>query len=173
MVIRSPSFDDLEGLALTHVAAWHEAYADILPAAVSAAVGIEQRRNGWIAALADPNRHNLVCEIDGEIAGFASFGNSRDKDADGDTGELYALYVHPRRWRQGVGGALWRTVAVQLDMQYDAITVWVLRDNTPARAFYESVGFGPAIDREESFANLGGAVSVRYRRLGVQRADAR
>lgn len=165
MLIRRASDRDIEGLAMTHVAAWREAYADILPRDVIAAVTIDARRSGWIAALADPKRQNLVCEIGGEISGFASFGTSRDTDAGPDTAELIGLYVHPLHWRKGVGRALWVAVAEQVDARYAATTLWVLRDNIRGRRFYESVGFSPAVECERVSARLGGAVEVRYRRL--------
>ncbi len=165
MLIRPANDHDLEGLAMTHVAAWHEAYADILPRDVLASVTIDRRRSGWVRALADPKRQNIVCDFDGEVAGFASFGTSRDGDATPDTAELIGLYVHPRYWRRGVGRALWIAVAEQVDAWYAATTLWVLRDNVRARRFYESVGFGPTIERERASPRLGGAVEVRYRRL--------
>jgi hypothetical protein len=61
MLIRTADKNDLDGLTLTHVAAWHEAYADILSLDVLASVTIDRRRTGWVESLADPNRQNLVC----------------------------------------------------------------------------------------------------------------
>jgi ribosomal protein S18 acetylase RimI-like enzyme len=171
MLIRSADDDDLDGLTFTHDAAWHECYANILPRDVLMSVTMDGRRSGWVAALADPNRQNVVCVIDGQIVGFASFGSARDADATPDTAELIGLYVHPRRWRQGIGRALWEAVAERVEARYWSTTLWVLRDNTRARRFYESVGFGPAIERERASSRLGGAIEVRYRRLTRPQLD--
>jgi RimJ/RimL family protein N-acetyltransferase len=47
---------------------------------------------------------------------------------------------------------------------YQAITLWVLRDNQRARRFYERAGFLP--DGATNVLNgLGGIIEVRYRRV--------
>ena len=49
----------------------------------------------------------LVGEVDGEVAGWLSGGAYRGTDSDEPPlGEVYACYVDPAHWRQGVGSAL-------------------------------------------------------------------
>jgi ribosomal protein S18 acetylase RimI-like enzyme len=74
--------------------------------------------------------------------GFSALGPSRDVDADPNTAEVAAIYVHPEEWKKGIGRAL---LSASLDQirkrKFDQLTLWVLEGNQRARSFYESFGF--------------------------------
>jgi ribosomal protein S18 acetylase RimI-like enzyme len=110
------------------------------------------------------------------IVGYASYGPEIDVlnapwphplTADGASGrvaELYALYVRPSSWSTGTGRALMERVLARTGAAgYQAITLWVLRDNQRARRFYERAGFAPD-GATNVLAGLGGILEVRYRR---------
>jgi GNAT superfamily N-acetyltransferase len=110
------------------------------------------------------------------IVGYASFGPETDvltgqwprslTDAgrDGRVAELYALYVRPAWWSTGTGRALMdRVLAKTRAARYQSVVLWVLRDNTRARRFYERAGFAPD-GATGVLEDLGGVTEVRYRR---------
>ncbi|MBS1863453.1 MAG: GNAT family N-acetyltransferase [Actinobacteria bacterium] len=77
------------------------------------------------------------------IAGFVTFGASRDHDARG-LGEVYALYVDPGRLRGGVGRLLMADARRRLASDgYREAILWVLQGNDRARSFYASEGWSP------------------------------
>ena len=81
-----------------------------------------------------------VAEHEGEVVGFASGGRERAGET-GYTGELYAIYVIDAAQRRGFGRELVRsTVAGLRELGLDDMIIWVLRDNQPARSFYERLG---------------------------------
>jgi ribosomal protein S18 acetylase RimI-like enzyme len=107
-----------------------------------------------------------VAEFDHQVVGFVRSGPSRDNDDDpGQVGEIYAIYVHPDYWGRRVGYTLLQTATQQLQQQgFGEVTLWTLRDNRHARAFYERTGL--AVDGATKETERGGelAVEVRYRR---------
>jgi len=55
--------------------------------------------------------------------------------------EIYALYVLPGCQSKGIGRSLVQTAADWLRQQgYQRMIIYVLRDNHPARGFYEAIG---------------------------------
>ena len=117
----------------------------------------------------------------GGITGYASFGPETDVlnapwphplTTDGKNGrvaELYALYVRPAWWSTGTGRALMeRVLERSMTAGYQAITLWVLRDNQRARRFYERAGFAPD-GATNVLTGLGDIIEVRYRRALDQR----
>jgi GNAT superfamily N-acetyltransferase len=111
-----------------------------------------------------------------EVVGYAAYGPETDVlnapwphplTADGASGrvaELYALYVRPSSWSTGTGRALMERVLARTGAAgYQAITLWVLRDNQRARRFYERAGFAPD-GATNVLTGLGDILEVRYRR---------
>ncbi len=124
------------------------------------ALDVDERTRVWRDRLAHPgpaDATTLVATAGGHVQGFASIGRARDDDAPPGTRELWALYVDPDRWRQGVGGALDRAVVADL-VAAGAVrcTLWVLTGNVRARSFYERRGW-----------TLEGATKVDVRSGGI------
>ena len=167
MLIRPAASADVPDLARLHVVSWRAAYRGIMPDAVLDSLSIEAFETRWRQSFAQTQRSTLAVEINRQLVGFTSVGPSRDADVEPhSTGELYALYLDPLVWGQGVGHALWSAAFQMLvENQFADATLWVLEANTRARSFYERVGFclepgaTKALERE-------GAVlpEVRYRR---------
>jgi len=77
------------------------------------------------------------------IAGFTTFGPSRDADLPG-LGEVYALSVDPARYRAGVGRQLMAEARRRLRaLGFTAALLWVLEGNDRATRFYEREGWRP------------------------------
>ncbi|MFC4171879.1 GNAT family N-acetyltransferase [Microvirga sp. GCM10011540] len=168
VIVRDGREADVEGIARVHVQGWRESYGDFLSPEALAGLSVEERAQMWRSILAtpDPKGKLLVAEAPGgEIVGFARGGPVGPKGADllGTETEIFAIYLLDRVKRQGIGRRLMAGIFGHLAEQgFGSTGLWVLRDNLPARRFYEALG-GVA-GREQSFDLRGQEVTeVAYR----------
>jgi GNAT superfamily N-acetyltransferase len=143
--VRLAQPQDASSIAVVHVASWRVGYAGLLPRDFLDSLSIDARTDRWAQILSRPQTGSvatLVAVLDGEIIGFATVGQSRDDDADSGTGELWGLYLHPAHWGAGFGDALHDQAVAELwDFGSTSATLWVLKANRRARAFYEKHGW--------------------------------
>lgn len=72
----------------------------------------------------------LLASQDGCVVGFINFGKCPDEGTSQDQGEIWALYVEPSVWGQGVGRALLEQAVQQLRSSgYGSTSLWVLSQN--------------------------------------------
>ncbi|MFS4093683.1 N-acetyltransferase family protein [Streptomyces sp. AF1A] len=164
ILIRSMTLADCDRVSEIRIRGWQHAYRGLMPQAyldaLSVARDAERRRARF--AQADGSVVDLVAERAGEVVGWAAHGPYRDDEA-GTTpdAELYAIYVDPAQLGSGVG----RTLLERAERQREGhprMLLWVLRENTPARRFYERAGYRPD-GAEEPFVVDGVPVpEVRY-----------
>jgi RimJ/RimL family protein N-acetyltransferase len=168
MTVRTATLSDAPKLAEIHVAAWRAAYADDMPAEFLAGLSVEERTAMWQTALSEPSSRTVTVSVNhaDEPVAFCVYGPSRDQDAkDTDVGELIAINVHPSAWRKGHGEALCLGVLAHArSHHWPVVTLWVVRGNARARAFYEKLGF-QTDGTEKQDTKLGGCVlhEVRYK----------
>ncbi len=167
-IIRSARPSDAQALGRIHVDSWQAAYLGIIPAALLNSLRVDERAASYHRSLSlegGGRSRTLVVLSEGLIQGFASAGPTRDPDDSAYfVGEIYALYLAPTAWGRGLGFELFKAAQDHLqDKLFSAATVWVLRDNTRARRFYEMAGF--ARDRGARDALLGKVAlpELRYR----------
>ncbi|WP_406290721.1 GNAT family N-acetyltransferase [Streptomyces sp. NBC_00209] len=157
--------DDCEAVATVRVRGWQSAYAGLMPQAHLDAMDIAEdaelrrrylsSRNGVV---------NVVAERPGlGVVGWAALGPYREDGHRLERGELYAIYVLPEQTGTGVGRALMAEVLARATAAgHPDLALWVLKDNAPARRFYERAGFH-ADGAEEPFDVDGvGVPEVRY-----------
>lgn len=158
IIIRPATVDDAPGIATVHVKTWQFSYRGYVPDDFLDNQSIDERTARWRAILArlGVQERTFVAELGGEIAGFCSTGKSRDDDADGATGEVYAIYVAPQYMRIGVGSALFQAGHEHLSQQgFEHFTLWVLESNQRARQFYEKQGWrADGTRKTEEIANV-------------------
>ncbi|QUD86453.1 GNAT family N-acetyltransferase [Phenylobacterium montanum] len=152
---------DAAELARVHVQAWRETYPGILPRGYLERMSAPLHARRWRARLMRMNEITLAAEGPDGLVGYASGQWSR---RGGEyEGEVTTLYVLKAAQGSGLGRALLVGVARALaDEGARSLVVWVLRENSRARAFYERLGGVAQETRAEQVA--GGAVpAVAYR----------
>ena len=161
-MLRLGRTEDAETIATIHVRTWQTAYEGIVPAQYLASLSIQERANLWRRVISEQHGTVLLAVTPHGEAGFISFGPSRDKDGK-EKAEIYAIYVLPEFWYQGIGGELLEEAGRRIDdTDFIGITLWVFEKNVLARRFYEARGFRPDRDRKE--ATIGGLslTELRY-----------
>jgi ribosomal protein S18 acetylase RimI-like enzyme len=142
MTIREATRDDIPGIARVHVDSWRATYRGIVPDSFLDSQTYESRAAGWQNEFPSPESGGFlyVAEVAGEVVGFARGGPARQR-LPGFDGELYSIHVAPRHKGKGLGSALLKAVARRLrERGFATMMLWMFRDNTPARRFYESHG---------------------------------
>ncbi len=144
-LIRRAVPEDAEGITRAHIQSWRTSYRGILPGELLDGLDFEQRLAGWRRGLADPGAAIFVAVEPGpgHIVGFCAVGKNRapPESLPGFAGELYAIYLVDEAKRRGVGRALFQHGADWLrEHRLVPFLLWVLKDNTPARGFYERRG---------------------------------
>jgi ribosomal protein S18 acetylase RimI-like enzyme len=134
MNIRQATTADVRGIAAVQLAGWQTAYRNLIPEDFLAGLQQHHFEEGTIKSLPDI----FVTELAGEIVGMSAYGVGRD---DTTLGEVRAFYVAPHVQRQGIGNKLMQQVLKHLFEQHETVYLWVLKDNQPAVAFYEAMGF--------------------------------
>lgn len=161
--IRPAAVTDAGRIAQVHLTSWKGAYASVLPAEYLDSLDAAERAAQWQQILGEGTRTTLVAEGDGRLLGFASYGPSRDEDAEDGDLELYAIYLDPESWGRGVARDLMRTVLSDVP---DGVpmSLWVLAQNERAQHFYRRHGF--QADGVERMDDIGDTpvTEVRYRR---------
>jgi ribosomal protein S18 acetylase RimI-like enzyme len=145
--LRQATRADAAAIGALHVASWHETYTGLIPGEMLAGLSVEMRTAMWRRILGDPDAFGgavvFVAEDGGRVIGFGSCGRQRDTilvDA-GFGGEIGAIYVLRSNQNRGAGRSIMAMMAKSLSgLGHEAASLWVLRENAPARNFYEGLG---------------------------------
>ncbi|EKX62673.1 GNAT family N-acetyltransferase [Streptomyces ipomoeae] len=163
--IRRMTLADCRPVAEIRVGGWQTAYAGLIPQPYLDAMDVAQDTERRRELLLQPGNPvvSLVAERAGQVIGWAAYGPHRDGEVHTENAELYALYVRPGHFGSGVGSALLReSIARCTTAGHERMLLWVLKENTRARRFYEHHGFTPD-GTEEPFEVDGVEVpEVRY-----------
>lgn len=144
--IRAAKIEDADHIAYVRITGWRQSYRGMMPDSLLARLDIASDALRVRQHLADDASQSLryVVEQDGGITGMAACGPARGDNAM-NSGEVYAIYLLDSAKRQGIGEALMRHMAAALhEKRLTSLQVCVLRDNAPARKFYEKLGGRPA-----------------------------
>lgn len=162
--IRPARLEDAQALSETATEAWRLGFRGIVPDRIDPrAAWAPERVAARLRGEAGDGSTILVAELAGEVRGLVTLGPSRDRDARRRDGEIVALYVHPDKWRAGIGRMLVEAALDALAASHDEALVWTLAESPRNLAFYEALGFrrDGAIQRRPSF---GSPLEVRFRR---------
>ncbi len=165
--IRRATLADTAALALVHEATWRETYIGLMSEQMLDALTIDARAEAWRRILSGESGYlstTYVAEGGGELVAFGSCGDQRNPDfaAAGYAGEFAAIYVLRTAQRRGVGTRLMTAMMRDLaDRGLVGFTLWVPRDNIPARTLYEQLG-GTLIGQRKDTRDQGTLVEVAY-----------
>lgn len=147
-----PHFRDM---SLLHALGWRNAYRDSIPADYMAREITDRR---WVPVFRQNHQegryHGLILYNGETPLCCATYGPARVDQSAGNTicsfsspdlaswGELVSLYAHPDRWGQGYGSSVIKAVLERMKAAgYPGCFLYVLRENSRARRFYEKHGF--------------------------------
>ena len=148
MNISPASAEDLNDIARIHAEGWRAAYGGLVRQEALDAQDQAQRSRDWKQWLEGGLVRAAVARAaDGEAAGFVGYGRLRTPPPGSSpirplySGEVYALYILPAYWRQGLGRRLMAEAASGLrTMKHKSLCLWVLEGNVRAVAFYKALG---------------------------------
>lgn len=149
--IRTATSNDTNNVAHVHVRSWQVGYRGLIPEDVLGRMKAEDRAARYTFGEEDATSPLTIVATEGEeILGFATLGASRDVNSPNE-GEIFALYVDPDSWGQGVGRTLILNARTYLrEKSFSTATLWVLEGNERAIRFYESDGWmSEGLIREE------------------------
>ena len=136
-------------VARVHVDAWRLAYRAIMPEKILRSLTYQRFEQKWeelIAAAEDTGIFTLIAieEEDG-IVGFVRAGPSDEQGANGEPPvrayEIFSLNVTPKYQRRGIGERLFKEAAARIRAEGgDALFLWVLSENKPARWMFKKRG---------------------------------
>jgi ribosomal protein S18 acetylase RimI-like enzyme len=165
--IRSPRADDTAEAAALHLRSWLATYTPLVGADGAASFTLAERVAHWESLLgSQPGSSGALLAIrSGAIVGLVEWELGAGPDP--GIGEIHAIHVAPGDRGRGVG---WRlldaAVAALCAHGVRRATLWVVEDNSPARAFYERQGWawdGTRVERPlGGFPDFPSVIEVRY-----------
>jgi ribosomal protein S18 acetylase RimI-like enzyme len=152
---------DALDLAWVHVQSWRETYPGLLPRAYLDGMSVQRHARLWRKRLLSSDEVTLVAEGAEGPVGYCSGLSWRGRE-DG-LAEITTLYVLGQAQASGLGRRLLSDTARALAARGAmSLVIWVLRENTKARGFYEHLG--GKLDAARSEMVGGRAIpSVAYR----------
>ena len=142
--------EDAEALARVHVDAWRETYRGLLPDSFLDRMSVPVHTLRFAKSVLTPGEHEITLAVADRqgLVGYAAGGPSRHRRA--GEAEVTTLYVLAAHQGHGLGRRLICGAARVFAAQgARSLMISVLRDNAPARAFYEHLGGTGDAPREE------------------------
>ena len=166
--VRPATARDARAIAQIHVETWLAAYRELMPDDYLKKMTLEKRETYWSEAIEYSEPQLLVAVVGDKIVGFVGYDRSRDPKTRSTVGEIWAIYVLPSHWGQGVGVALWDGARDGLKEEgCTQVTLWVLLRNERALRFYE---YAAGFKRELTSLRTTAFGSVRLEELRLKRA---
>ena len=144
MNIREATKNDAPQIAKVHVEAWKAAYKEVMPKVFLKSLSVESKTKQWTESLSKKSIGTTsIIELNKTIVGFCVFGPIRDKDLTSENfGELVAINILPEFWDKGLGSKVLKYVKnMSYQRKWDSLHLWVIKENSRARYFYEKFGF--------------------------------
>ncbi|MCZ7420851.1 GNAT family N-acetyltransferase [Verrucosispora sp. WMMA2121] len=165
VTLRPAESADLLPVGALHQRSRVAAYSSFLPTEALADPTPEAMGEYWVHRWTWERADHLmtVAERDGVLAGFSYFGP--DDAGDPATGLLNAIHLEPTERGRGVGRALMVDALTNMRARgWRRAVLWVLRDNTPARHFYERGGWRPTGQQRDEMIGQALTPQLRYTR---------
>jgi RimJ/RimL family protein N-acetyltransferase len=170
MTIRKATVDDVRDISRIYALSWKAAYVGMVPQDFLDAIDDDRWVDKFSKDIGDGTLSALmICDSEAPV-GCAAFGRSRDEKLP-DWGEIVSVYLRPEYFGKGYGQALLgETVATLRGQGFERVYLWVLRENSRARRFYEKHGFEYSGD--ECTLEIMGEKLVDLRYVSFRRSDS-
>ncbi|MEM6812261.1 MAG: GNAT family N-acetyltransferase [Pseudomonadota bacterium] len=143
--IRNAEQADIPDLAAIHIDSKKAAEKHIVPDEYLDELTQENFEKKWLGFL--ENGTQKIAFFDDKPAGLISYGDLRTPPPGTSkirplyVCEIYAIYVHPDHFEQGLGKALLKEAAQDMiAKKKNSLCLWVLEKNKRAHAFYQAMG---------------------------------
>jgi ribosomal protein S18 acetylase RimI-like enzyme len=166
-MIRPATPADAQALAQVHDTTWRETYTGLMSEQMLDALTADARTEAWRRILTGESGYLGTTYVAGRgdaLVAFGSCGEQRDQAlaAQGYEGEFAAVYVLKTDQRRGLGTRLMTAMMDDLvGRGLTGFTLWVPRENIPARSLYEQLG-GRLIGQRTDAREHGTLVEVAY-----------
>ncbi|MBU1093176.1 MAG: GNAT family N-acetyltransferase [Firmicutes bacterium] len=135
VIIRKATKEDADGKGYVHYKSWIETYTGLFPDDVIKGLSLERS----VDKAREYPENTYVAIVNDKIVGFSCHLESRDEDLQ-NYGEIMAIYILKQYQGRGIGRLLIKSCYGEL-LNYNGISLWVLKSNLNAINFYESEGF--------------------------------
>ncbi|OUS20731.1 hypothetical protein A9Q95_10590 [Rhodobacterales bacterium 59_46_T64] len=160
--IRPASAPDAFAIATIQAGLWRPSYQGVLPdALIERMENVGPRKQAWTTIFQHFEESGLgggyVAEIEGgDVVGFGTCGPQRDEALrdEGYEGEITSLYVAQDHQRCGLGAALLRFIAADMNAHAPAAAFWILDGNASAEAFFAQSGAVPCATRTSEMGDI-------------------
>jgi len=139
--------NDVDQVAAVHVKGWQEAYGNVVDADYLANLSVDERIKEWSKWVRDETVFHHVATDNGKVIGFLSVGPLRTPPPGMSpirplyATEIYAVYILPDYYRQGIGKRLFVQAAESIRaMKQKSTCLWVMDKNERANRFYKALG---------------------------------
>ena len=147
MSIREAELRDAAEMARVSVDSYRAAHRDQVPEESLMTFTYEESERNWARTLREQSKsakrteYIYVAENDEGLLFGVAMGGPEGSNHPLYTGAIYFLYLLPAYHRQGVGRQLTISVVERLVEQgMHSLLIRVLKENAPARRFYEALG---------------------------------
>jgi GNAT superfamily N-acetyltransferase len=160
-LIRKVQPGDEADLAYIQTESWKAAFAEILDTDTLKRCTVVEKATNMYKRLIDEGKGNgYLLFADGRPQCIAWWDAARDAEFKGKA-ELICIHSLKDKWRTGCGSRMMERVLEDMKAAgYAEAVLWVFKENSRARAFYENFGFS-ATDHQK---NGLGAVEICYSR---------
>lgn len=139
--IKKATLDDINIISNIYALSWKYAYKNIVPQKYLD----ELKCNYWVSSFQNWIGNNILTAqliYEDELpVGCVAYSKARDVRF-AHWGEIVSIYLLPDHFRKGYGQKLLQTAIIDMKTNgYENYYLWVLKENTNARSFYESNGF--------------------------------
>ena len=144
--IRKAIVSDASAFATVNINTWKVAYKGIIPQDYLDSRTVDDKIPKWAERISNTKENKKemfvaeICDQNGsEIVGFSMGGPSHFEDYKID-GDLHAIYILPKYWKQGIGTLLFNAIIKGfMKKQYKSMVIWALKENS-ACEFYKKMG---------------------------------
>ncbi len=134
---------DAKAIAEVQASASQAAFKALFPGeAMPEFDSLKKSQAFWREAIEYSEPQVQVAVRAGQVVGFVGYDRSRDPKTPPTMGEIWAIYVLPGHWGQGVGLALWDAAREGLvDEGCTKVSAWVPLGYERALRFHDMAGF--------------------------------